>query len=94
MTADWQNAGLCLVPAYIPLFGDRRPAGMSREQRNAAAKGVCDRCPSEMACLAWTLQQEGTAGTSGRAGVAGGKTAAERAALAGADGSDDEDGAR
>jgi hypothetical protein len=92
VTADWQAAGLCLIPDNMPLFGDKRVPGMSWATRAVAAKTVCGRCPIEARCLAWALEQEGTAGANGRAGVLGGKSAAERAAIAGASG--DEDGAR
>jgi hypothetical protein len=92
MTADWQAAGLCLIPAYIPLFGDQRPPRVTRRDHEETAKAVCRRCPSVGSCLEDALQREGRQRAAFRDGVRGALTARERAALAGASG--DEDGAR
>lgn len=94
MTADWQAAGLCLVPAYTPLFGDKRPPRVSRHDHEENAKAVCRRCPVTGSCLEDALKREGDQRTAFRDGVRGALTARERAALAGADGRDDEDGGR
>lgn len=91
MSADWQAAGLCLLPSLAPYFGDRRPPRTSRRDHEENAKAVCRRCPVIGACLQWALEQEGTAGASGRSGVLGGLTARERAALAGADTTEHDD---
>jgi WhiB family redox-sensing transcriptional regulator len=97
--ARWMDRSLCRIPAYAPLFADRRPYGMSKTKRNAAAKAVCGRCPVLDTCRPWVLEQEGATAASHRAGIIAGLTARERAEVAGADtdadddASDDQDGA-
>jgi hypothetical protein len=80
--------GLCLIPAYAPLFADRPPHPMSSRAQATAAKAVCKRCPVEDTCREKALEEEGTNGASHRFGVRGALTARERAELAGADTAD------
>jgi hypothetical protein len=91
MTADWQAAGLCLIPAYMPHFNDRRPPRTTRRDHENAAKDVCKRCPVIGACLQDALKREGGKTAAFRDGVRGALTARERAALAGADTTGDEE---
>ena len=82
MTADWQAAGLCLTPAYTPLFTGEKPAGMKRRKWIADAKDICGRCPVLETCRTWiTGAEHGTTGAH-HAGVVGGLNAKERAEIA------------
>jgi nitrogenase molybdenum-iron protein alpha/beta subunit len=82
VTGDWRNHGLCLVPAYRPLYADRRPLGYTKQRQNREAKATCGRCPVRERCLAEALEEEGDAPLVMRQGIRGGLTAKERVARA------------
>jgi WhiB family redox-sensing transcriptional regulator len=68
---EWQSRGLCRTTDGALFFESDAERGRAREQHQAAAKAVCQRCPVMMECRAHAIEVEDY-------GVWGGLTAEER----------------
>jgi WhiB family redox-sensing transcriptional regulator len=71
--ADWRSLGACRTADPDQFFGYDGETADARDEREAAAKAVCRRCPVRSGCLSHAV------GRNEAAGVWGGMGEEERA---------------
>jgi WhiB family transcriptional regulator, redox-sensing transcriptional regulator len=65
---DWQLSGLCRGMDSAYFFHTPNERGAAREQREAAAKAICRRCPVMEKCRSHALEVQETFGIWGGLG--------------------------
>jgi WhiB family redox-sensing transcriptional regulator len=65
---DWQLSGLCRGMDSACFFHTPNERGSARDQREAAAKAICRRCPVMQQCRAHALEVHETFGIWGGLG--------------------------
>jgi WhiB family redox-sensing transcriptional regulator len=65
---DWQLAGLCRGMDSTYFFHTPNERGAARDEREAAAKAICRRCPVMQQCRAHALEVHETFGIWGGLG--------------------------
>ncbi|MGW6447235.1 WhiB family transcriptional regulator [Lentzea sp. NPDC055074] len=65
---DWQLSGLCRGMDSTYFFHKPNERGSAREEREAAAKAICQRCPVMQKCREHALEVQETFGIWGGLG--------------------------